>query len=45
MAAMKEMFRDVIEQVMEEEMDEEVGRNRCQRAGGESISPNYSIGY
>ena len=30
MAAMKEMFRDVIQQVMEVEMDEELGRERCQ---------------
>ena len=30
MQAMKEMFRDVIEQVMEVEMDEELGRERCQ---------------
>ena len=28
MAAMKEMFRDVIQQVMEVEMDEELGRER-----------------
>lgn len=32
MQAMKEMFRDVIQQVMEVEMDEELGRERCQRA-------------
>ena len=32
MEAMKEMFRDVIQQVMEVEMDEELGRERCQRA-------------
>ena len=31
MAAMKDMFRDVIQQVMEVEMDEELGRERCQR--------------
>ena len=31
MQAMKEMFRDVIEQVMEVEMDDEIGRERCQR--------------
>lgn len=30
MQAMKEMFRDVIQQVMEVEMDEELGRERCQ---------------
>ena len=32
MAAMKDMFRDVIQQVMEVEMDEGLGRERCQRA-------------
>ena len=32
MQAMKEMFRDVIEQVMEVEMDDELGRERCQRS-------------
>ena len=32
MQAMKEMFRDVIEQVMEVEMDDELGRQRCQRS-------------
>ena len=45
MAAMKEMFRDVIQTVMEVEMDEELGRERCQRAAGENISPNYRNGY
>ena len=43
MAALKEMFRDVIQQVMEVEMDEELGRERCQRA--ESEAPNYRNGY
>ena len=33
MAAMKEMFRDVIQTVMEVEMDEELGRERCERSG------------
>ena len=32
MQAMKEMFRDVIEQVMEVEMDDELGRAHCQRS-------------
>ena len=32
MEAMKEMFGDVIQQVMEVEMDEELGRKRCQRS-------------
>ena len=45
MAAMKELFRDVIQQVMEVEMDEELGRERCQRAAGETASPNYHNGY
>ena len=46
MAAMKEMFRDVIQQVMEVEMDEELGRERCQRATDpENTSPNYRNGY
>ena len=43
MAAMKEMFRDVIQQVMEVEMDEALGRERCQRAKNEA--PNYRNGY
>ena len=45
MEAMKEMFRDVIQQVMEVEMDEELGRERCQRAAEENTSPNYRNGY
>ena len=46
MAAMKEMFRDVIQQVMEVEMDKELGRERCQRAADpENTSPNYRNGY
>lgn len=45
MAAMKEMFRDVIQQVMEVEMDEELGRERCQRAAAENNTPNYRNGY
>ena len=36
MQAMKEMFRDVIQQVMEVELDEELGRERCQRRDPES---------
>ena len=32
MQAMKEMFRDVIQQVMEVEMEEELGHERCQRS-------------
>jgi transposase-like protein len=46
MSAMKEMFRDIIQQVMEVEMDEELGRERCQRADTEKCaSPNYRNGY
>ena len=46
MAAMKEMFRDVIQQVMEVEMDEELGRERGQRAADpENTTPNYRNGY
>ena len=46
MQAMKEMFRDVLEQVMEVEMDDELGRERCQRSeetGGQAR--NYRNGY
>jgi transposase-like protein len=45
MTAMKEMFRDVINQVMEVEMDEELGRERCQRAAESEQRPNYRNGY
>ena len=46
MQAMKEMFRDVIEQVMEVEMDEELGRERCQRSKAAEGEPrNYRNGY
>lgn len=48
MAAMKEMFRDVLEEVMEAEIDDELGRERCQRTP-ENESPdkpkNYRNGY
>ncbi len=44
MAAMKEMFRNVIQTVMEVEMDEELKRERCQRAETSS-APNYRNGY
>lgn len=43
---MKEMFRDVIQQVMEVEMDEELGRERCQRSEEPEGTPrNYRNGY
>lgn len=45
MAAMKEMFRDVIQQVMEVEMDEELEWGRCQRVTVENSSPNYRNAY
>ena len=46
MAAMKEMFRDVIQTVMEVEMDEELGRQRCQRSeAAEDEARNYRNGY
>lgn len=46
MAAMKEMFRDVIQTVMEVEMDEELGRQRCQRSDAAEGEPcNYRNGY
>lgn len=46
MAAMKEMFRDVIQTVMEVEMDEELGRQRCQRLeAAEGELRNYRNGY
>lgn len=46
MQAMKEMFRDVIEQVMEVEMDDELGRERCQRSEEpEGQAKNYRNGY
>ena len=46
MQAMKEMFRDVLEQVMEVEMDDELGRERCQRSDKpEGQIRNYRNGY
>ena len=46
MSAMKEMFRDIIQQVMEVELDEELGRERCQRTEAvETVTPNYRNGY
>ena len=45
MEAMKEMFRDVIQQVMEVEMDEELGRERCERSDEPEGTPrNYRNG-
>lgn len=46
MQAMKEMLRDVIEQVMEVEMDDELGRERCQRSdASEGKAKNNRNGY
>ena len=46
MAAMKDMFRDVIQTVMEVEMDEELGRQRCERSTTPEGQPrNYRNGY
>ena len=46
MDAMKEMFREVIQQAMEVEMDEELGRERCQRSSEPEGTPrNYRNGY
>ena len=45
MAAMKEMFRDVVQTAMEVELDEELGRERCQRAEVSNTAPNYRNGY
>ena len=46
MQAMKEMFRDVLEQVMEVEMGDELGRERCQRLEEpEGQTRNYRNGY
>ena len=44
MTAMKEMFRDIIQQVMEVELDEELGRQRCQRIEADTPK-NYRNGY
>ena len=47
MQAMKEMFRDVIQQVMEVEMEEELGHERCQRSAPTAGDQprNYRNGY
>ena len=46
MQGMKEMFRDVLEQVMEVEMDDELGRERCQRSEEpDGQARNYRNGY
>ena len=45
LAAMKELFRDVVQTAMEVELDEELGRERCQRAEASETAPNYRNGY
>lgn len=46
MAAMKEMFRDAIQNVMEIEIDEEPGRERCERSSEPDGPPrDYHTGY
>ena len=46
MQAMKEMFGEVIQQVMEAEMEEELGHERCQRSDiPEGEARNYCNGY
>lgn len=45
MAATKEMFRDVIQQLIEVAMNKELGRERFQRTTVESSCPNYRNGY
>lgn len=45
MAATKEMFRDVIQQLIEVAMNKELGRERFQRTTAESSCPNYRNGY
>ena len=45
MAAMKEMFRDVIQTAVEVKLDEELGRERWQRAEASETAPNYRNGH
>lgn len=48
MQAMKEMFRDVIQQVMESELDVELGYEKSERmsdSDSEGLSKNYRNGY
>ena len=45
MEAMKEMFRDIIQTAMEVELDEELGRERCQRAGELGGTPKEALIY
>ena len=42
---MKDLSRDVIQQVMKVEMDKELGRERCQSADGGNASPYNRNGY
>ena len=48
MGAMKDMFRDVIQQVMESELDEELGYEKSERVSktdDASMSKNYRNGH
>jgi len=45
MAAMKEMFRDVIQTAVEVKLDEELRRERWQRAEASETAPNYRNGH
>ena len=48
MSAMKEMFKDVLQEVMECELSEELGYEKSQREsnnGGSAVSKNYRNGY
>lgn len=48
MSAMKEMFKDVLQEVMECELSEELGYEKSQREsknGGSKVSKNYRNGY
>ena len=48
MNAMKEMFRDALQQVMEGELDMELGYEKSERLSennGENLSKNYRNGY
>lgn len=48
MAAMKDMFRDVLQQVMESELDVHLGYGKSERPGkpdGETVSKNYRNGF
>ncbi len=43
LTAMKEMYQDVIQEVMEVEMEDVLGRERCQRVDTETLSPTTAM--